>query len=48
VFGTSSSSGACNTSPTDYAPIKQMQTARFFDSERWGRFGPVISDEVHG
>jgi len=25
-----------------------MQTARFFDSERWGLFGPVISDEVYG
>jgi branched-chain amino acid transport system substrate-binding protein len=34
-----------NTSPTDYAPIKQMQMARF-DGERWERFGPVISGEA--
>ena len=47
MFSASSSSGACDTSPTDRAPIKQMQTARF-DSEHWELFGPVISDEVHG
>jgi branched-chain amino acid transport system substrate-binding protein len=34
-----------NTSPTDYAPIKQVQMARF-DGERWERFGPVISGEA--
>ena len=31
-----------NTSPTDFAPIKQVQLARF-DGERWQLFGPVIS-----
>jgi hypothetical protein len=31
-----------NTSPTDYAPIKQMRLARF-DGERWQLFGEVIS-----
>ena len=34
-----------NTSPTDYAPIKQMQMARF-DGERWVLFGPVIAGEA--
>jgi branched-chain amino acid transport system substrate-binding protein len=36
-----------NTSPTDFAPIKQMQMARF-DGERWGLFGPLISGAVSG
>jgi len=31
-----------NTSPTDFAPIKQVQMARF-DGERWQLFGSVIS-----
>jgi branched-chain amino acid transport system substrate-binding protein len=31
-----------NTSPTDFAPIKQVQLAQF-DGERWQLFGPVIS-----
>jgi ABC-type branched-subunit amino acid transport system substrate-binding protein len=31
-----------NTSPTDFAPIKQIQMARF-DGQRWQLFGPVIS-----
>jgi len=33
---------AVNTSPSDYAPIEQMQMARF-DGERWVRFGLVRS-----
>jgi branched-chain amino acid transport system substrate-binding protein len=36
-----------NTSPTDFAPIKQMQMARF-DGERWKLFGPVLSGELSG
>jgi branched-chain amino acid transport system substrate-binding protein len=36
-----------NTSPTDFAPIKQIQMARF-DGERWKLFGPVLSGEVNG
>ena len=35
-----------NTSPTDFAPIKQIQMARF-DGERWRLFGPVLSGETH-
>jgi branched-chain amino acid transport system substrate-binding protein len=31
-----------NTSPTDFAPIKQIQMARF-DGERWQLFGSLIS-----
>jgi branched-chain amino acid transport system substrate-binding protein len=31
-----------NTSPTDFAPIKQMQMVRF-TGERWQLFGPVMS-----
>jgi branched-chain amino acid transport system substrate-binding protein len=34
-----------NTSPTDFAPIKQMQMQRF-DGERWNLFGPIISSEA--
>jgi branched-chain amino acid transport system substrate-binding protein len=34
-----------DTGPADFAPIKQMQMARF-DGERWKRFGPVISGEA--
>ena len=30
-----------NTSPTDYAPIKQMQMRRF-DGEHWDLFGPLL------
>jgi branched-chain amino acid transport system substrate-binding protein len=29
-----------NTSPTDYAPIKQMQMRRF-DGMHWDLFGPL-------
>ena len=34
-----------NTSPTDFAPIKQIQMARF-DGERWRLFGPLIKGAV--
>jgi branched-chain amino acid transport system substrate-binding protein len=34
-----------NTSPTDFAPIKQEQMARF-KGETWERFGPVMTGEV--
>ena len=33
---------AANTGPHDYAPIKQMQMAKF-NGERWELFGPVIN-----
>src|SRR5712672_167614 len=36
-----------NTSPTDFAPIKQIQMARF-DGERWKLFGPVLNGEISG
>src|ERR1700741_2280368 len=36
-----------NTSPIDFAPIKQIQMARF-DAERWKLFGPVLSGELSG
>jgi branched-chain amino acid transport system substrate-binding protein len=36
-----------NTSPTDFAPIKQIQMGRF-DGQRWQPFGPVISGEANG
>jgi branched-chain amino acid transport system substrate-binding protein len=34
-----------NTSPTDFAPVKQVQMARF-DGERWQLFGPVLTSAV--
>jgi len=34
-----------NTSPTDFAPVKQVQMARF-DGERWRLFGPLLSSAV--
>ncbi|HZT88658.1 MAG TPA: ABC transporter substrate-binding protein [Stellaceae bacterium] len=34
-----------DTSPTDFAPIKKIQMARF-DGERWQLFGPLISGTV--
>jgi branched-chain amino acid transport system substrate-binding protein len=34
-----------NTSPTDFAPIKQIQMARF-DGQRWQLFGPVINGQA--
>jgi branched-chain amino acid transport system substrate-binding protein len=36
-----------NTSPTDFAPVKQIQMARF-DGERWQLFGQLISGAVSG
>jgi branched-chain amino acid transport system substrate-binding protein len=34
-----------NTSPTDFAPIKQIRMARF-DGHRWQLFGPLISGQT--
>jgi len=34
-----------NTSPTDFAPVKQVQMARF-DGQRWQLFGPVLTGAV--
>jgi ABC-type branched-subunit amino acid transport system substrate-binding protein len=34
-----------NTSPTDFAPIKQIRMARF-DGQRWQLFGPLISGQT--
>jgi len=31
-----------NTSPTDFAPVKQVQMARF-NGERWELFGELIT-----
>jgi branched-chain amino acid transport system substrate-binding protein len=36
-----------NTSPNDYAPIKQMQMMRF-KGEAWELFGPVLTGDVGG
>jgi ABC-type branched-subunit amino acid transport system substrate-binding protein len=36
-----------NTSPTDFAPIKQIQMGRF-DGGRWQLFGPLITGAVNG
>jgi hypothetical protein len=36
-----------NTSPTNFAPINQIQMARF-DGERWKLFGPVLSEQNIG
>ncbi len=36
-----------NTSLTDFAPVKQIQMARF-DGERWQLFGPLITGAVTG
>ena len=36
-----------NTSPTDFAPIKQLQFRRF-KGDRWELFGPVLNDEIGG
>ena len=33
---------AINTSPTDFAPVKQVQMGRF-DGQRWRLFGPVLN-----
>jgi branched-chain amino acid transport system substrate-binding protein len=34
-----------NTSPTDFAPVKQVQMARF-DGQRWRLFGPVLTGAI--
>jgi branched-chain amino acid transport system substrate-binding protein len=34
-----------NTSPTDFAPIKQLQMMRF-KGEKWDLFGPIITDDL--
>jgi branched-chain amino acid transport system substrate-binding protein len=34
-----------NTSPTDFAPVKQVQMARF-DGTSWGLFGPLLTGAV--
>jgi branched-chain amino acid transport system substrate-binding protein len=34
-----------NTSPTDFAPIKQEQMVRF-KGETWERFGPIMTGDV--
>jgi branched-chain amino acid transport system substrate-binding protein len=36
-----------NTSPNDFAPIKQLQMMRF-NGESWELFGPVMTGEVGG
>ena len=36
-----------NTSPIDFAPIKQVQLRRF-EGERWELFGPTLSSEIGG
>jgi branched-chain amino acid transport system substrate-binding protein len=36
-----------NTSPIDFAPIKQVQLRRF-KGERWELFGPTLSSEIGG
>jgi len=34
-----------NTSPTDYAPIKQLQMMRF-EGEKWEQIGGIMSGEL--
>ena len=34
-----------NTSPTDFAPVKQVQMGRF-DGQKWALFGPLITGAV--
>ncbi len=36
---------AINTSPTDFAPIRQAQMRRF-DGERYVPFGPVLTGAI--
>jgi branched-chain amino acid transport system substrate-binding protein len=36
-----------NTSPTDFAPLSQLQLMRF-KGETWERFGDIISSDVGG
>ena len=34
-----------NTSPTDFAPVKQVQMAKF-DGQRWNLFGDLLTGAV--
>jgi branched-chain amino acid transport system substrate-binding protein len=34
-----------NTTPTDFAPIKQVQMAKF-DGQRWNLFGELLTGAV--
>jgi branched-chain amino acid transport system substrate-binding protein len=36
-----------NTSPLDFAPIKQVQFRRF-QGDKWELFGPTLSGEIGG
>jgi branched-chain amino acid transport system substrate-binding protein len=36
-----------NTSPTDFAPVKQMQMQRF-NGETWELFGPILNGSLTG
>jgi branched-chain amino acid transport system substrate-binding protein len=36
---------AINTSPTDFAPVKQVRMARF-DGQRWQLFGPLLTGAI--
>ena len=36
-----------NTSPSDFAPVKQVQMGRF-SGERWELFGELLSGAVNG
>ena len=36
-----------NTSPTDFAPVKQVQMGRF-NGERWQLFGELITGAFNG
>jgi branched-chain amino acid transport system substrate-binding protein len=36
-----------NTSPIDFAPIKQVRLRRF-EGETWELFGPTLSSEIGG
>ena len=36
-----------NTSPIDFAPIKQVQLRRF-KGDRWELFGPTLGSEIGG
>ena len=36
-----------NTSPTDFAPVKQMQMQRF-NGKTWELFGPILNGALTG
>jgi hypothetical protein len=36
-----------NTSPSDFAPVKQVQMAKF-DGQRWNLFGELLHGAVNG